>query len=109
MLRPGRSRCFGPLDRLVYGPSSIRRLLQQKYGVTITRANSYAEIPTTIAELERSFATPSLLTSDGIFPDNAAMIAELDRLMKGSHEFDPTDEEQPPGRIWLGEQIVLLF
>lgn len=76
------------LDRLLYGPSSIRRVLQQKFGVTITRADSFAEIPT-IDDLERSFATPSLLTLDGIFPDNEAMVAELHRLMKVSWEFDP--------------------
>jgi Methyltransferase domain len=102
---PDDVECYDPdeidalgrlLDRLVYGPSSIRRLLQQKYGVTITRADSYAEIPT-IAELERSFATPSLLTLEGIFPDNAAMIAELDRLMKVSHEFDPPAKSSRPG------------
>jgi hypothetical protein len=48
----------------------------------------YGEIPT-IAELERSFATPSLLKLDGIFPGTDVMVAELDRLMKVSHEFDP--------------------
>jgi hypothetical protein len=84
------------LERLVYGPSSIRRHLQQKHGVTITRADSYAEIPT-IAELEQSFAVPSLLTLEGIFPDNDAMIAELERLMKMSHEFDPPAKSSRPG------------
>src|ERR1700722_11613685 len=69
------------LTRLLYSPSSLRRLLQQKFGVTITRADTYGEIPT-IAELERSFASPSLLTLDGIFPGNAEMVAELERLMK---------------------------
>jgi predicted O-methyltransferase YrrM len=76
------------LDRLIYAPSSLRRVLQQKFGVTITRADVYGEIPT-IAELERSFAAPSLLTLDGIFPGNAEMMVELERLMKVSHEFDP--------------------
>ena len=46
------------LERLVYAPSSIRRALQQKFGVTLTRADAYAEIPT-IADVERSFAAPS--------------------------------------------------
>src|SRR5271165_3101114 len=79
------------LDRLVYGPSSLRRVLQEKFGVTITRADLYGEIPT-IAELERSFAAPSLLTLDGVFPPNAEMVAELERLLKVSHEFDPPQE-----------------
>ena len=84
------------LDRLVYGPSAIRRLLQQKFGVTLTRADMYSEIPT-IAELERSAATPSLLRLDGIFPDNAEMVAELERLMKVAHEFDPPMTSSRPG------------
>jgi hypothetical protein len=94
---PDNVHCFDPeevdelgrtLGRLVYGPSSIRRHLQQKFGVTVTRADFYSEIPT-IAELEKSFAAPSLLTLDGVFPDNLTMVAELDRLAKVSHEFDP--------------------
>jgi hypothetical protein len=84
------------LDRLLYGPSSIRRVLQQKFGVTITRADTYGEIPT-IADLERSFATPSLLALDGIFPANDVMVAQLDRLMTVSHEFDPPAQSTRPG------------
>lgn len=84
------------LQRLLYSPSSLRRQLQQKFGVTITRADVYGEIPT-IAELERSFAKPSLLQLDGIFPDNAAMVAELERLMKVSHEFDPPQTSNRAG------------
>jgi hypothetical protein len=108
---PDDVECYDPaeidtlareLGHLVYGPSSIRRLLQQKYGITITRADFYSEIPT-IADLEQSFATPSLLKLDGIFPDNAAMIAELDRLMKVSHEFDPPLKSSRPGEYaWEG-------
>jgi hypothetical protein len=102
---PDDVECYDPdemdtlgrlLDRLVYAPSSIRKLLQQKYGVTITRADSYSEIPT-IAELEQSFLVPSLLTFDGIFPDNAVMVDELDRLMQVSHEFDPPLNSSRPG------------
>jgi len=102
---PDDVECYDPaeldalgrlLHRLVYAPSSIRRDLQQKFGVTLTRADIYAELPT-IAELERSFAAPSLLTLDGIFPDNAEMVAELDRLMKVSHEFDPPRTSSRPG------------
>jgi hypothetical protein len=52
------------LRRLVYGPSSIRRLLQQEFGVTITRADFYSEIPT-IADLEQSFATPFVASAGG--------------------------------------------
>jgi len=84
------------LQRLIYSPSSLRRLLQQKFGVTITRADWFAEIPT-IAELERSFASPSLLSLEGVFPGNAEMVAELDRLMKVSHEFDPPQTSSRPG------------
>src|SRR5271165_6411155 len=90
------------LDRLVYGPSSIRRLLQQKCGVTITRADFYSEIPT-VADLERSFASPSLLTLEGVFPGNEKMVAELDRLMKVSGEFDPPLTSSRPGEYaWEG-------
>ncbi len=108
---PDDVECYDPVEidalgrvlrRLVYGPSSIRRLLQQKHHVTITRADFYSEIPT-IADLERSFATPSLLTLDGIFPDNAAMIAELDRLMGVSDEFDPPMKSgRPDEYAWEG-------
>ncbi len=75
---PDDVECFDPaeidalghvLGRLLYSPSSIRRRLQQKFGVTITRADFYSEIPT-IAELEQSFTSPSLLKLDGVFPDN---------------------------------------
>jgi Methyltransferase domain len=94
---PAELEAFGRvLNRLLYSPSRLRRLLQQKFGVTITRADAYGEIPT-IAELERSFATPSLLRLAGIFPDNAAMVAELDRLMQVSHEFDPPQTSSRPG------------
>jgi len=94
---PAELDAFGRLlSRLLYSPSSIRRLLQQKFGVTITRADAYAEVPT-IAELERSFASPSLLTLEGVFPGNPAMVAELDRLMKVSHEFDPPQTSSRAG------------
>ncbi len=94
---PAELEAFGRvLSRLLYSPSSLRRLLQQKFGVTITRADVYGEIPT-IAELERSFASPSLLTLEGIFPDNVAMVAELERLMKVSREFDPPLTSSRPG------------
>ncbi len=84
------------LDRLLYGPSVIRRVLQQKFGVTITRADVYGEVAT-VAELEASFAAPSLLTLDGIFPGNDVMVAELDRLMTVSHEFDPPTQRGRQG------------
>ncbi|HEX3576864.1 MAG TPA: class I SAM-dependent methyltransferase [Rhodopila sp.] len=84
------------LDRLLYGPSRIRGVLQQKYGVTITRADPYAEIPT-IQDLERSFASPSSLNLDRIFPANDVMVQELDRLMKVSGEFDPPARSSRPG------------
>src|SRR3984957_849908 len=94
---PAELDAFGRvLSRLLYSPSSLRRLLQQKFGVTITRADAYGEIPT-ITELERSFAAPSLLTLDGIFPGNAEMVAELERLMKVSHEFDPPQTSSRAG------------
>jgi hypothetical protein len=95
-------RLLGPL---VYGPSSIRRLLQEKFGITITRADFYSEIPT-IADLERAFATQSLLKLDSVFPDNAIMLAELDRLMTASWEFDPPWRSSKPGEFaWNGGQF----
>ena len=94
---PGELDALGRLlDRLLYSPSRIRRLLQQKFAVTLTRADVYGEIPT-IAQLERSFSAPSLLTLDGIFPDNGVMVAELERLMAVSHEFDPPMTSSRPG------------
>jgi len=106
---PDDVECFDPaeldllgrlLDRLLYSPSQIRGYLQQKFGVTITRADFYAEIPT-IADLERSFASPSLLTLDGVFPPNAEMVVELERLIRVSHEFNPPKSNAPPGEyMW---------
>jgi hypothetical protein len=86
------------LDRLLYGPSQIRGLLQQKFGVTLARADIYAGIPTT-SELEQAFAAPSLLTLEDIFPDNAAMVDELERLMKASHEFSAPMVTSRPGEF----------
>ncbi len=88
------------VQRLLYSPSSLRRVLQDKYGVTLTRADKYGEIPT-IAALERSFQTRSPLTLDAAFPDNSVMIAELERLMRVSHEFDPAVTSGDPGvYVW---------
>jgi hypothetical protein len=112
---PDNVECYDPaeldalgyvLGRLLYSPSSIRRLLQDKFGVTITRADFYAEIPT-VTDLERAFATPSLLKLDSIFPDNAAMLAELERLMEVSHEFDPPLQTSKLGEFaWEGGQFT---
>lgn len=76
------------LNRLLYGPSSLRRVLQQSHGVTLTRADEFGGIPT-VAGLEHAFRSASLLKLDGIFPDNNVMIDELQRLMTVSREFDP--------------------
>lgn len=90
------------LERLLYSPSSLRRVLQEKYGVTITRSDLFSEIPT-VAELEQSFAAPSLLQLDGIFPDNVTMVTELERLMTVSHEFEPPLKSSRPGEYaWEG-------
>jgi hypothetical protein len=106
---PDNAGCYDPaevdalgqvLGCLLYSPSSIRRRLQEKFGVTITRADFYSEIPT-IADLEKSFASPSLLKLDGVFPSNVEMVAELERLIKVSNEFDPPKTNAPPGEyIW---------
>jgi hypothetical protein len=108
---PDDVKCYDPaeidalgrvLQRLVYAPSSLRRELQEKYRVTLTRADFYSEIPT-IAELERSFAKPSLLTLDEIFPDNSAMLDELNRLMPAAQEFDPPRRSDRPAEYaWEG-------
>jgi len=104
---PDDVECYDPaeidelgrvLDRLLYGPSSIRRALQQKFGVTLTRADAYGEIPT-VASLEQSFAAPSLLRLDGLFPGNDTMVAELERLMPVSGEFDPPAKGRWPGEF----------
>ena len=61
---PDDVECYDPaelddLGRVLSGcstaPPVSAGMLQQKFGVTITRADAYGEIPT-IAELERSFA-----------------------------------------------------
>ncbi len=111
---PDGVECYDPaeldelgrvLTRLLYSPSTIRRLLQENFGVTITRADFYAEIPT-VADLERAFAAPSLLKLDGIFPDNAVMLEELDRLMTVSQEFDPPVRSSKLGEFaWEGGQF----
>jgi predicted O-methyltransferase YrrM len=108
---PDDANCYDPeeidalghvLKQLTYAPSSIRKLLQDKYGVTITRADFYSEIPT-IAELERSFQTRSLLTLDTIFPDNATMLAELERMDGFAAEFDPPRRATRAGEYaWEG-------
>jgi predicted O-methyltransferase YrrM len=108
---PDDVECYDPeeidslglvLNRLLYGPSQIRSLLQEGHGVTITRADFYSEIPT-IVELEKSFAKPSLLALDGIFPDNEVMTSELARLMTVSHEFDPPVKIRGTGEFaWEG-------
>ena len=104
---PDDVECFDPaeleelgqlLQRLIYAPSGIRRFLQQRYDVTITRGDQYSEIPT-IEELERSFSVLSKLDLSGIFPDNPTMIAELERLAKVSHEFDPPLQSSQPGEF----------
>lgn len=91
--------------RLVYSPSSLRKVLQDKFGVTITRADFYSEIPT-ISELEQSFASESLLNLDAIFPDNDTMLAELQRLTDVSGEFDPPRDSDQLGEFsWTGGQF----
>ena len=94
---PAELEAFGRLlSRLLYSPSSLRRLLQQKFGVTITRADVYGEIPT-IAELERSFASRSLLTLDGIFPDNARDGGGAGAADEGLARVRSAADQQPGG------------
>ena len=93
------------LRRLVYSPSSVRKVLQDNFGVTITRADFYSEIPT-ISDLEQSCASDSLLKLDAIFPDNATMLAELQRLTDVSVEFDPPRDSDRLGEFsWTGGQF----
>jgi hypothetical protein len=111
---PDDVECYDPseidalghaLGRLLYAPSSIRKRIQEKFGVTITRADFYSEIPT-VADLEQAFAAPSLLNLDRIFPDNAVMLGELNRLMSVSHEFNPPLNSTKPGEFaWTGGQF----
>lgn len=108
---PPTTLCYDPaeitelgtaLNRLVYAPSQIRSVLQQKHNVTITRADYYSEIPT-IVELEASFARESLLKLDAVFPSNDVMVAHLQKLMPASEEFAPP--MNPTGVTqfsWLG-------
>src|SRR4051794_32162216 len=111
---PDGVECYDPVEldalghvlgRLLYSPSTIRKVLQDKFGVTITRADFYAEIPT-ISDLEHAFAAPSLLKLDGVFPDNAKMIAELEHLTSVSNEFNPPVTSTKPGEYaWEGGQF----
>jgi len=90
------------LNRLIYAPSALRKILQDTYGVTLTRADFYSEIPT-ITEIERSFEKESLLKLDAVFPDNVVMLAELARLTEMSVEFDPPTESNGLGQFsWKG-------
>lgn len=111
---PDDAECYDPaeidelgrvLRRLVYAPSSIRKILQDKYRVTVTRGDFYSEIPT-ITEVEKSFTAPSLLKLDAIFPDNETMLAELARLTEVSVEFDPPVTSDRKGEYsWRGGQF----
>jgi hypothetical protein len=83
------------LARLRYGPSSLRKFLQERFDVTITRADFYSEIPR-ISEIENSFKAPSLLKLDEIFPPNEVMLSELMRLMPASEEFNPPKTTSSP-------------
>lgn len=73
------------LNRLIYSPSSLRKALQDR-GVTVTRADFYSEVPT-VAEIEASFATPSKLKLDKVFPDPEFMKACLAELEAFAGEF----------------------
>lgn len=75
------------LARLVYAPSQLRKRLQE-FGVSITRADHYSEIPK-IVDLEASFARPERLRLDSIFRDAAGLERFLRDLMPWAQEFDP--------------------
>jgi hypothetical protein len=90
------------LRRLVYSPSSLRKFLQEKFGVTITRADFYSEIPR-VSEIEKSFQTPSLLKLEQIFTDNELLIAELEKLIPAAETFAPPMTTTSPHEFaWKG-------
>jgi hypothetical protein len=89
------------LAALVYAPSKLRKKLQSM-GATITRADFYSEIPT-IAELETSFSTPSLLKLDYPFRDNAFLREFLTELTVFAKDFDPPVQATREGEYsWEG-------
>ena len=90
------------LRRLIFSPSSLRKVLQDKFGVTVTRSDFYSEIPR-ISEIEKAFQTPSLLKLDQVFPDNEQMIAELERLTPAAESFaPPMTTDSPYEFAWKG-------
>jgi hypothetical protein len=89
------------LGRLVYAPSSLRKVLQAN-GVTITRADFYSEVPT-VVEIESSFAKRSKLALDKIFPDPAFLKEFLAQLDKYADELKaPPSSDDPSKFSWAG-------
>lgn len=82
------------LGRLVYAPSVLRKQLEAA-GVTITRSDRFGELPT-VAELEASFAKPSLLSLEGVFPTPDLMRRFLLELEIQAAEFQPPEESASP-------------
>ncbi|RVT96826.1 hypothetical protein EOD42_10490 [Rhodovarius crocodyli] len=75
------------LDRLLYAPSVIRKRLEAA-GVALTRADRYGALPS-IEALEASFAHPSLLRLEEVFPAPAVMRTFLLELEIQAREFHP--------------------
>ncbi len=73
------------LKRLIYAPSSLRKILQEK-GVTLTRSDFYSEVPT-VAEIESSFAKASKLKLNKVFPSQPFLLEFLNKLDHYSSEF----------------------
>ncbi|MBW8881516.1 MAG: class I SAM-dependent methyltransferase [Asticcacaulis sp.] len=89
------------LKWLIYAPSSLRRELQRE-GVTVTRADFYSEVPT-VEELEASFAKPSKLKLDKVFPDPVFLKTFLAELAAFADEFKaPRMSEDPAVYSWEG-------
>ena len=82
------------LNRLLYSPSKLRKLLQQ-CGVTITRSDFYSELPL-LSDIENSFRNSTNLYLDRVFPDNAFLAGYLTDLTQFSAEFDPPATSSRP-------------
>ncbi|MFM7634425.1 MAG: class I SAM-dependent methyltransferase [Cyanobacteriota bacterium] len=89
------------LGSLVYAPSSLRKLLQEK-GITITPSDFYSEVPT-VAEIESSFAKSSKLKLDRIFHDHLFLLESLHKLDYYADEFKaPLASQDPTRYAWEG-------
>ncbi len=89
------------LNPLLYSPSRLRGKLQE-YGVTVSPANFYAEIPS-VAEIEEASAYEGEPFAEGF--DAAAQARFIDELVGIAAEFDPPKEPREGSYAWENGQF----